>query len=155
MLNAIYTLENLAAFIGKEIGVSDWMQLSQQRINDFAEVTEDRQWIHVDTDRAKDSPFGAPIAHGLLLISLTTKLSIDAGAMPTDASMCINYGFDKIRFRAPVKVGQHIRCRATLLNAKKIGSGRYLLTTRYTIEIKGISKPACIADGLGLFYQRV
>jgi acyl dehydratase len=155
MSNAIYTLENLAAFLGKEIGVSDWTELSQQRINDFAEVTEDRQWIHVDADRAKDGPFGAPIAHGLLLLSLTTSLSIDAGAMPTDASMCINYGFDKIRFRAPVKVGQRIRCRATLLNAKKIGPDRYLLTTRYTIEIEGAPRPACVADGLGLFYQRV
>ncbi|HEX8174136.1 MAG TPA: MaoC family dehydratase [Pyrinomonadaceae bacterium] len=155
MLGSNYTLGNLGNFINKEIGVSDWVEIDQQRINDFAEVTEDKQWIHVDADRAKHSPFGSPIAHGLLLLSMTVKLSIDAGAIPRDASMCINYGFEKVRFRAPVKVGQRIRCRVTLMNAKQRGQGRYLLTTRYTIEIEGVSKPACVADGLGLFYQQV
>lgn len=155
MLSTNFTLSNLENFLGKEIGVSDWMEISQQRINDFAEVTEDRQWIHVDVEQCKSSPFGAPIAHGLLLLSLTVKLSMDAGAVPGDAAMCINYGFDKVRFRAPVIVGQRVRCRVILVNAKKRGPHRYLLTTRYTLEIEGVSKPACVADGLGLFYQQV
>ena len=86
---------------------------------------------------------------------MTVKLSIDAGAVPRDASMCINYGFEKVRFRALVKARQRIRCRVTLINAQPKGQGYYLLTTRYTIEIEGVSKPACIADNLGLFYKQV
>lgn len=151
---ADYTLHNLDNFVGKEVGVSDWIKITQQRIDDFAAVTEDQQWIHVDVERAQNGPFGAPIAHGLLLLSLTVKLAIDAGAVPGGTAMCINYGFDKVRFRAPVKVGQSIRCRAALVKAQKRGQGRYLLTTRYTLEIEGGTKPACVADGLGLFYQQ-
>lgn len=153
MNDTTYSLDNLNEFVGKEIGVSDWMEISQQRIDDFADVTEDRQWIHLDGDEANAGPFGAPIAHGLLLLSLTVKLADDAGALPAGASMCVNYGYDKIRFPAPVKAGQRVRCRAALHNVEEREPGRYLLTTRYTIEIEGENKPACVADCLGLFYR--
>lgn len=153
MSDNIYSLDNLNEFVGKEVGISDWMEINQQRIDDFADVTEDRQWIHLDCDEAKAGPFGAPIAHGLLLLSLTVKLADDAGALPAGASMCVNYGYDKIRFPAPVKAGQRVRCRAVLNNVQERESGQYLLTTRYTIEIEGENKPACVADCLGLFYR--
>jgi acyl dehydratase len=153
MNDTTYSLDNLNEFVGKEIGVSDWMEISQKRIDDFADVTEDRQWIHLDCDKATAGPFGAPIAHGLLLLSLTVKLADDAGALPAGASMCVNYGYDKIRFPAPVKAGQRVRCRAALHKVQEREPGRYLLTTRYTIEIEGENKPACVADCLGLFYR--
>lgn len=148
-----YTMDNLDDFVGKEVGVSDWMEISQQRIDDFAEVTEDRQWIHTDIDKAQAGPFGAPIAHGLLCLSLTVKLADEAGALPSGASMCVNYGFDRIRFPAPVKAGARIRCRATLLRVEPRSHDRVLLTTRYAVELEGSDKPAVVADCLGLFFR--
>lgn len=153
MAHADYTLDNLEDFIGKEIGISDWMEVSQNRINAFADVVEDHQWIHTDIQKAGAGPFGAPIAHGLLCLSLLTKLAIEAGALPSGASMCLNYGFNRIRFPAPVRAGSRIRCHASLVNVTPHEPNGYLLTTRYLIEIDDSPKPAVIADSLGLFFK--
>lgn len=152
-INSGYTLARINDFIGKEVGVSDWIPIDQARIDAFSDVTEDHQWIHKKGPQAERGPFGAPIAHGLLLLSLTVKLAKEAGALPADASMCVNYGYDKIRFPVSVKAGQRIRCRATLLSATEKGPGRILLNTQYSIEVEGEQKPCVVADCLGLFYR--
>lgn len=148
-----YTLDTLDDYIGKEIGVSGWFVVDQDRIDRFAEATEDRQWIHCDIERSAAGPFGATVAHGLLTLGLTVKLALEAGALPGGASMCVNYGYDKIRFPAAVKAGQRVRCRANLVAAHEKAPGRYLLTTRYEVEIEGESRPAVVADCLGMFYR--
>lgn len=151
--NTHYRLDNLGEFLGKELGVSDWMPIDQDRINAFAEVTEDRQWIHLDEERCRASAWGAPIAHGLLLLGLTVKLADESGALPGGASMCVNYGYDSIRFPAPVRAGQRVRLRTSLQKVEERGEGRVLLTTRYTLEIEGGDKPALVCDCLGLFFR--
>src|SRR5712692_6634103 len=100
-----YTLDNVSQFIGKEVGTSEWITITQARIDGFADVTEDHQWIHQDIEKARTGPFGGPIAHGLLLLSLTVKLAVSAEALPGGATMCVNYGYDRIRFPAPVRAG--------------------------------------------------
>lgn len=151
--NPAYNMGSLDQFVGKELGVSDWLSIDQGRIDGFAEVTEDKQWIHLDVPEARAGPFGAPIAHGLLLLGLTVKWAEESGALPSGAKMCVNYGYDNIRFPAPVKVGQRVRCRTALKSVQERGPGRVLITTHYTIEIEGEPKPALVADCLGLFYR--
>jgi acyl dehydratase len=148
-----YSLSNVNEFVGKEVGLSDWMTVTQDLINGFADVTEDRQWIHVDEAQSKEGPYGATVAHGLLILSLTYKLAVDAKALPGGASMCVNYGYDRIRFPAPVRAGSRVRCRAVLMKAEEKEAARLLLTTRYTVEIEGETKPALVADCLGLFFR--
>jgi acyl dehydratase len=145
------SVKTIADHVGKELGVSDWLVIDQARINQFAECTGDRQWIHVDVERAKrESPYRAPIAHGYLSLSLVAALSMEIGAIPTDAVAAINYGLDKVRFLAPVKVGSRVRLRTALLSAEPKGDGQILLRTSNTLEIDGSSKPALIAETLAM-----
>lgn len=134
---------------GKEEGVGDWMELTQERIDQFADVTEDHQFIHVDPERAKDGPFGSTIAHGFLTLSLLTHLdsSIPKGdpARYQGVVMGINYGFDKVRFVAPVKVNSRIRARSTLADVELKGDA-VQATRTMTVEIEGEDKPALVAD---------
>jgi len=141
----------LSAFTGREIGVSSWVEIDQRKIDEFADCTGDRQWIHVDVERArKESPYGGTIAHGYLTLSLAASLAIEAGVIPPDATAALNYGLDKVRFIAPVKAGARVRNRVVLLNAEAKSAGRALITMQNTIEIEGETKPALIAESLAM-----
>jgi len=142
-------LAEVSAWVGREIGVSDWLPVAQDRIDRFAEVTQDRQWIHVDVDRAQRD-MGGPIAHGLLTLSLLPVLT--ASVMYIDGvSRSLNYGFDKVRFLSPVHAGARIRSRH-LIKAVEPKAGGICVTQTCTVEIEGADKPALVCDWLGVFY---
>jgi acyl dehydratase len=141
---------DLPSLIGTEVGVSDWIRVDQARIDAFAEVTEDRQFIHIDPEAAKATPFGGTIAHGFLTLSLASAMSYDAVKPLEGVVMGVNYGFDKLRFLAPVPAGSRVRGRFKLLSAEDKGSGRWLLKHELTVEIEGGDKPALIAEWLGM-----
>lgn len=142
---------DLDNYVGKEVGVTDWIEIDQERINLFAEATGDHQYIHVDPERAAKTPFGTTIAHGFLTLSLMSMLSAKNGGIKLDgAVMGINYGLDKVRFINPVKVGSKIRARFQLQSAEEKKPKHYLLKHNVTIEIDGEDKPALIAEWLGM-----
>lgn len=143
-------VDELAAQIGSEVGVSRWFEVDQARIDAFADCTEDHQFIHVDPPAAERTPFGGTIAHGFLTLSLASAMSYDAVAPLQGAHMGVNYGFDKLRFLSPVRAGSRIRGRFTLLEALDKGEGRWLLKHQLTVEIEGSDKPALIAEWLGM-----
>jgi acyl dehydratase len=146
-----YRMETLSEFAEREIGVSAWTTVDQARIDAFADCTGDRQWIHVDVERARrESPFGGTISHGYLTLSLAASLSIEAGVIPPDADAALNYGLDKARFLAPVRAGARIRNRVVLVKVETKPGGRALLTLQNTIEIDGEAKPALVAESLAL-----
>jgi acyl dehydratase len=140
----------LQGLIGQEVGVSRWFEITQARIDAFADCTEDRQFIHVDPDRARATAFGGTIAHGFLTLSLASAMSYDAVAPLEGVAMGVNYGFDKLRFLAPVPAGSRVRGRFKLLSAEDKGGGRWLLKHELTVEIEGGDKPALIAEWLGM-----
>lgn len=140
----------LQTLIGREVGVSKWFDVTQARIDAFADCTEDHQFIHVDPEAARATPFGGTIAHGFLTLSLASAMSYDAVAPLEGVVMGVNYGFDKLRFLAPVPAGSRIRGRFKLLSADDKGSGRWLLKHELTVEIDGADKPALIAEWLGM-----
>src|SRR5437879_3402654 len=141
-----YSMTTAPQFVGRELGTSDWVAVTQERIDQFAACTGDRQWIHVDVERARrESPFGGPIAHGYLTLSLVAAMVMELGVIPPDAATGLNYGLDKVRFIAPVKAGARVRTRARLLAAEPQGGGRVLLKLDCTLEIEGEAKPALIA----------
>ena len=145
---------DLAGLIGAEVGVSRWITVDQDRIDAFAKITEDEQFIHVDPEAAKHTPFGGTIAHGFLTLSLASAMSYDAVAPLDGVVMGVNYGFDKLRFLAPVPAGSRIRGRFRLLSAEDKGAQdgvtRWLLKHELTVEIEGADKPALIAEWLGM-----
>ncbi|WP_292031922.1 MULTISPECIES: MaoC family dehydratase [unclassified Brevundimonas] len=145
---------DLPSLIGQEVGVSRWITIDQARIDAFARITEDEQFIHVDPERAKATPFGGTIAHGFLTLSLASAMSYDAVAPLDGVVMGVNYGFDKLRFLAPVPAGSRIRGRFKLLSAENKGAQdgvtRWLLKHELTVEIEGGDKPALIAEWLGM-----
>jgi acyl dehydratase len=144
-----YTATTAPQFVGRELGVSDWVTVGQDRIDQFAACTGDRQWIHVDVERARqESPFGGPIAHGYLSLSLVAAMVMQLGAIPPDAATALNYGLDKVRFIAPVKAGARVRMRARLVSAEPQNGGRMLLKLQSTLEIEGEARPALIAEVL-------
>jgi len=135
---------------GLKIGPSDWMDMTQERVNTFADATGDHQWIHVDVERAQKGPFGAPIAHGYLTLSLAAKLMPEILEIK-GLKMGINYGTDKVRFLNPVKVGSRVRGHGEFLEIKQVPGG-YQSTLRVTIEIEGEEKPACVVDTISRYY---
>ncbi len=140
-------LDEVRAAVGRHLGYTDWLEITQERVNLFAEATGDHQWIHVDVERAKaESPFGGPIAHGYLTVSLS-NLFLPQIVSVQGVSMGVNYGTDKIRFPAPVPVGSRIRGGAELVEVTEINGGVQTLI-RITIEIEGGTKPACVIDSL-------
>jgi acyl dehydratase len=146
-----YTMSTVREFIGREIGVSGWRTIDQDRIDAFARCTDDHQWIHVDVERAKrDGPFGGTIAHGYLTLAMLSPLQNEIGIIPADAKQAINVGLDKLRFLAPVKAGARLRMHATLLEVEDRGKGRLLLRTQNTIDIEGEEKPALTVESLAL-----
>jgi acyl dehydratase len=144
-----YTMTTVPQFVGRELGTTDWLTVSQDRIDQFAACTGDRQWIHVDVERSKrESPFGGPIAHGYLSLSLVATMIMELGVVPSDAATALNYGLDKVRFITPVKAGARVRLRASLDSAEQQSSGRMMLKLNSTLEIEGETKPALIAEVL-------
>src|SRR5918994_2764738 len=140
-----YSMGSLPGFIGRELGASDWVAVDQERIDRFAECTGDRQWIHVDVERARrESPFGGPVAHGYLTLALVAPMAMELGVVPPDAAAALNYGLDKVRFLAPVKAGARVRNRVVLLAAEPQNAARLLLKLQCTLEIEGEAKPALI-----------
>src|SRR5437016_3917350 len=141
----------LKSLVGKEIGVSDWRQMSYEAIRKFADATGDHQWIHVDRERiARDSPFGKPVAHGYFTVSLIAGLFFELVEVKNIA-MVINYGLNKVRFPAPLKDGQNYRLNVKLLDVKEVGNALEALLAA-TIEVEGESKPACAAELVYRFY---
>jgi len=140
--------EDAKNYIGREVGVSDWLKLEQDRIDAFADATNDHQFIHVDPQAAARTPFGTTIAHGFLTVSLLTDLAAGNGVQLEDAVMVVNYGLNKVRFLAPVKVNDEIRARIVLNDFEEKRSKQFLITVAVTIEIKGQDKPALIAEWL-------
>ena len=142
--------DELKAKIGEELGVSDWHEITQERINAFAESTEDFQWIHVEPERAKDTPFGGTIAHGLYTLSLGPKFSYSLFSVEGFA-FGLNYGYDRVRFPAPVPVGSKVRMRATLSKVDDVPGGLQITITQ-TFEVEGGEKPVCVAESLSRAY---
>jgi len=141
---------DIAGLAGTDLGYSEWLEITQDRVNVFADATDDHQWIHVDPDRAKDGPFGAPIAHGFLSLSLAVKFwseLFDAEGVTAK----VNYGLDKVRFVSPVKVGARVRMNAVIAEVAEVAGG-YQLAVDQTIEIEGGTKPAVVARGIYRFY---
>ncbi|WP_332826046.1 MaoC family dehydratase [Ramlibacter sp.] len=149
-MRTIATLEELKSLVGQEVAVSDWIEVTQERVNRFADATGDHQWIHVDVDRAKAGPFGAPIAHGFLTLSLMPAFFESALHLPSRLS--INYGLNKVRFTSPVPVGSRLRARLTLQACDPVPDGGVQLTWLAWIEREGSDKPACVAETLARRY---
>ena len=155
MATSAPTYDQLRAMVGQELGVSGWIVVDQHRIDQFAQCTGDRQWIHVDPERARrESPFRTTIAHGYLTLSVIGALSQEMGVIPENTQAAFNYGLDRVRFLAPVRVGSRIRLRATLISMEDKGPGQYLMKFSNTIEIEGEEKPALLAETLAMFYER-
>ena len=143
-------LDEIRARVGQEVGVSSWLMIDQARIDAFADATEDRQFIHVDPEAAAQTPFGGTIAHGFLLLSLLSRMAAEATFAPEELKMAVNYGFDRVRFLAPVRSGSQVRGRFTLDSVEQKAPGQWLLRHTVTVEIEGEDKPALTAQWLGL-----
>ena len=146
----IVTLEELHSRIGTQVGVSDWITIDQKRIDEFADVTEDRQFIHVDPNAAKETMFGGTVAHGFLSLSLLSRMALDVMLVPDNLKMAVNYGFDKIRFLAPVPAGARVRGIFTLTNVEEKSLGQLLVHHNVMVDIDITEKPALTADWLGM-----
>ncbi len=146
------TIAELPSLKGQELGTSDWVEITQERVNQFAEATGDHQWIHVDVERAKaESPFGGPIAHGYLTLSLIIPMYSEV-LVVSDAKMGVNYGLNKVRFPSPVPVGSKVRLTATLKSVEEVAGGLQL-TLSAVIEREGGDKPVCIAEPVYRYYR--
>jgi acyl dehydratase len=149
MTNARPSFEEMPSMVGKELGVSSWITVDQEMIDRFADTTRDRQWIHIDVERARrESPFGAPVAHGFLTLSLVAAMSYDIGARPDNVAASVNYGLDKVRFLSPVKAGARVRMRTTLISFEERAPGQFLMKCGNVVEIEGEDRPALVAETL-------
>ena len=150
-MNKVIPADALQDHIGQEVGVTDWLTIEQDRIDQFADATDDHQYIHVDAHRAAQTPFGGTIAHGFLTLSLLSALSSRGGGLKLENTvMGINYGLDRVRFVNPVRSGQRIRARFNLTSAEEKQPGRYLTRYAVTVEIEDEEKPALVAEWLGM-----
>lgn len=144
---------DIASAIGEEIGVSEWYEITQENVNKFADVTADHQFIHIDQDKAAQTPFGGTIAHGFYTLSMLSHFAeTGCGVAVEGTKMGVNYGCDKLRFIQPVRVGSRIRGRSVLTAAEEKKPGQFLFTSKMTVEIEGIDKPALIADWLTMIF---
>jgi len=144
----IVSKDRLVQLVGEDLGTSDWFTIDQDRINSFADVTLDHQFIHVDEEQAKQTPLGGTIAHGFLTLSLVPYFTAQVGVMPEDLVMMFNYGLDRLRFITPVKSGSEVRAHGKLVDIAEKGPGRLLIKTEITVEIKGEETPAMVAETL-------
>jgi acyl dehydratase len=150
-MKTFQTLSDVAACIGQEVATSDWTTITQEQIQQFADATGDQQWIHVDVERAKAGPFGAPIAHGFLTLSLVPKFFESAIAI-TESRMGVNYGLNKVRFISPVPVGSRLRAKLKLLACDPIDQGGMQMAWEVTVEREGSAKPVCVAESIARRY---
>jgi acyl dehydratase len=150
-MKTFQTLKELSALAGQEVAVSDWITITQEQVNQFAQATGDHQWIHVDVERAKSGPFGGPIAHGFLTLSLIPRF-FESSLKITETRMGVNYGLNKVRFTAPVPVGSRLRARMKLLKSEPIDNGGAQMSWEVSIEREGSDKPVCIAESLARHY---
>jgi acyl dehydratase len=150
-MRTFQTIAELAACVGQDVGVSEWITITQQQINLFAEATGDHQWIHVDVERSKSGPFGAPIAHGFLTLSLLPKLMANTFEV-VQKGMGVNYGLNKVRFTSPALVGCRLRGRLRLVKAEPIERSGMQFTWSVTVEREGSDKPVCVAESIGRSY---
>ncbi len=148
----VASLDHIRAKVGEEVGVSGWLTVDQPRIEAFADATEDRQFIHVDAAAAAQTPFGGTIAHGFLSLSLLSRMAAEATLLPESLKMAVNYGFDRVRFLAPVRSGKRVRGRFVLDSAEEKAPGQILMRHTVTVEIEGEAKPALTAEWLGLMF---
>ncbi len=146
-MRSFQTLSELAECVGQEVATSEWTTITQQQVNLFAEATGDHQWIHVDPERATAGPFGGPIAHGFLTLSLLPKFLASSFEI-VESHMGVNYGLNKVRFTAPVPVGSRLRARMKLLAAKSIDNSGMQMTWEITVGREGFAKPVCIAESI-------
>ena len=150
-MKTIQTLAEMPALIGQEVVVSDWITITQEQVNLFAQATGDHQWIHVDVERAKAGPFGAPIAHGFLTLSLLPRF-FESSLHIAETRMGVNYGLNKVRFVSPVPVGSRLRARMKLLACDPIDKNGMQMTWEVTTEREGGSKPVCVAESIARHY---
>ena len=150
-MKTFQTLTELIALVGQEVGTSDWITVTQEQVNLFAQATGDHQWIHVDVERAKAGPFGGPIAHGFLTLSLLPRFFESAFAI-AENGMGVNYGLNKVRFTSPVPVGSRLRARMTLLKAEPIDNKGMQMTWAVAVEREGVAKPVCVAESISRRY---
>lgn len=150
-MKTFQTLSELVPLVGQEVVVSDWITITQEQVNLFAQATGDHQWIHVDVERAKQGPFGAPIAHGFLTLSLLPRF-FESSLHIVQTRMGVNYGLNKVRFVSPVPVGSRLRARMKLLACDPIDNGGMQMTWEVTTEREGASKPACVAESIARHY---
>jgi acyl dehydratase len=146
-MKILQSLSELPALVGHEVAVSDWLTVTQEQVNLFAQATGDHQWIHVDVERAKAGPFGGPIAHGFLTLSLLPKF-FETSMEIRNARMGVNYGLNKVRFTSPVPVGSRLRARMKLLSCEPIENQGVQMAWLVTVEREGSDKPVCIAESL-------
>src|SRR5438105_3873592 len=151
MTTTIKGAEELQSKVGDHLGYSDWHEVTQERVNQFAEATGDHQWIHVDPERAKSGPFGGPIAHGYLTLSLAPYL-LPLTFQVSGISMGVNYGLNKLRFPSPVPVGKRLRVGAAIASVEEIAGGAQV-TLDLTFEVEGADKPACVAQAVYRYYS--
>ena len=142
--------EDLPGLMGREFPPSPWLTITQERVNQFADATNDRQFIHVDPEKAAQTPFGGAVAHGFLTLSLLSYLTAQSGIVPEDASIGINYGSDRIRYLAPVRVGKRIRSHPKVIDVTEKQPGQWLMKYEVTVEIEGEKTPALVAEILSL-----
>lgn len=150
-MKTFQTLAELTALVGHEVVVSDWITITQEQVNLFAEATGDHQWIHVDVEKARSGPFGAPIAHGFLTLSLLPRF-FESSMTVLETRMGVNYGLNKVRFTAPVPVGSRLRARMKLLKSEPIDNGGAQMTWEVAVEREGAVKPVCVAESLARHY---
>ena len=150
-MKTFQTLSEVAALVGQEVATSEWITVTQSQVNLFAEATGDHQWIHVDLERAKAGPFGAPIAHGFLTLSLI-PLFFQSAMTIVEAGMGVNYGLNKVRFMSPVPVGSRVRARLKLLGSDPIDNKGVQMTWEVTVERDGMTKPVCVAESISRRY---
>lgn len=146
-MKTFQTIADLAACVGQEVAVSDWLTITQQQVNLFADATGDHQWIHVDPEKAAKGPFGGPIAHGFLTLSLIPKF-FESSFQIVGSRMGVNYGLNKVRFTAPVPVGSRLRARMKLLETLPLDNGGVQMAWEVTVEREGSAKPVCVAESL-------
>ena len=146
-MKTFQTIADLAKCVGQEVAISDWLTISQKQVDLFAEATGDHQWIHVDPEKAANGPFGGPIAHGFLTLSLIPKF-FESSFHIVDSHMGVNYGLNKVRFTSPVPVGSRLRARMKLLATLPIDNNGVQMTWEITVEREGFPKPVCVAESL-------
>ncbi|HYI41444.1 MAG TPA: MaoC family dehydratase [Allosphingosinicella sp.] len=148
----IASIEDIQAKVGSEVATSDWILVDQARIDAFADVTEDPQFIHIDPEAAARTPFGGTIAHGFLTLSLLSRMAADAMLRPEGVKMGVNYGFERVRFMAPVRSGKRVRGRFVLARFEEKKPGQWQFVHQVMVEIEGEDKPALVADWIGLIF---